>query len=176
MENPNINELVGTVSFSRKVAVRQYESAEASIFIQFCIPTEGDAETIRHQTLANARAAMFEAKGLVLEELGLAFQVDENGVLHELIAKNLGNVTEIRTATPTSGGEAAAPVASAEAGNPNPPYSSDTQDRSERAANKTWAMARWASHPHEFWDNRENKRNPKGPDLKHKETGLAVWL
>jgi len=174
MENPNINELVGTVSFSRKVAVRQYESAEASVFIQFAIPTEGDAETIRHQTISNARAAMFEAKGLVLEELGLEFQVDDNGVLHELITKNLGNVTEVR-ATP-SGDYTPAPSDSGEATSASPPYSADTQDKSERAANKSWAVARWNSHPNEFWDNRANKRNPKGPDLKHKETGLAVWL
>ena len=176
MENPNINLLTGTVSFSRKISVRQYESAEASVFIQFPIPTEGDADEIRSQTLSNARAAMFEAKGLVLEELGLEFQVDENGVLHELITKNLGNVTEIRQVAGTDN----TPV------NPNPidatptsdsaPYSADTQDKGERAANKSWAVARWNSHPHEFWDNRANKRNPKGPDLKHKDTGLAVWL
>ncbi len=174
MENPNINELTGTVSFSRKISVRQYESAEASVFIQFPIPTEGSADEIRSQTLSNARAAMFEAKGLVLEELGLEFQVDENGVLHELIAKNLGNVTEIRQAPASNN----APVASdtATATSEAPPYSADTQDKGERAANKSWAVARWNSHPHEFWDNRANKRNPKGPDLKHKETGLAVWL
>lgn len=172
MENPNVNELVGTVSFSRKIAVRQYESAEASVFIQFCIPTEGDAESIRHQTLSNARAAMFEAKGLVLEELGLEFQVDDNGVLHELLTKSLGNVTEVRAVAPTQNNEPAAVAETSAA----PPYSSDTQDKSERASNKAWAMSRWASHPHEFWDNRANKRNPKGPDLKHKETGLAVWL
>ena len=170
MENPNINELTGTVSFSRKISVRQYESAEASVFIQFPIPTEGDAESIRHQTLANARAAMFEAKGLVLEELGLEFQVDENGVLHELIAKNLGNVTEIRPTGNTG------PVSDGESVSDTPPYSTDTQDKSERAANKAWGLARWKTHPHEFWDNRQNKRNPKGPDLKHKENGLAVWL
>ncbi|KAJ4825210.1 hypothetical protein Tsubulata_024465 [Turnera subulata] len=27
-----------------------------------------------------------------------------------------------------------------------------------------------------WWDNRFNKKNPKGPDFKHKETGEAVWL
>jgi hypothetical protein len=174
MENPNINELTGTVSFSRKISVRQYESAEASVFIQFPIPTEGDADEIRSQTLSNARAAMFEAKGLVLEELGLEFQVDENGVLHELITKNLGNVTEIRNTAPTD--NTPAPVGDATSTSDSAPYSADTQDKGERAANKSWAVARWNSHPHEFWDNRANKRNPKGPDLKHKETGLAVWL
>jgi hypothetical protein len=27
-----------------------------------------------------------------------------------------------------------------------------------------------------FWDNRVNKKNPKGPDLKHKVTGQALWV
>ncbi|EOA38088.1 hypothetical protein CARUB_v10009555mg [Capsella rubella] len=27
-----------------------------------------------------------------------------------------------------------------------------------------------------WWDNRVDKRNPKGPDFKHKETGVALWL
>lgn len=176
MENPNINELTGTVSFSRKVAVRQYESAEASVFIQFSIPAnlEGDFEAVRTQILSNARAAFFEAKGLVLEELGLEFQVDENGVLHELLAKNLGNVTEVRPTATQEYVPATTEGSTLTSG--GPPYSADTQDKNQRAANKIWAMARWNSAPHEFWDNRENKRNPKGPDLKHKETGLAVWL
>ncbi|XP_073156824.1 protein OSB2, chloroplastic-like [Henckelia pumila] len=31
-------------------------------------------------------------------------------------------------------------------------------------------------NPDKWWDNRANKRNPKGPDFKHKETGEALWL
>ncbi|XP_057801480.1 protein OSB4, chloroplastic-like [Salvia miltiorrhiza] len=31
-------------------------------------------------------------------------------------------------------------------------------------------------NPSKWWDNRKNKRNPKGPDFKHKETGKALWL
>ncbi|XP_010478544.1 PREDICTED: protein OSB4, chloroplastic-like [Camelina sativa] len=27
-----------------------------------------------------------------------------------------------------------------------------------------------------WWDNRLNKRNPKAPDFKHKETGVGLWL
>ncbi|MED6110956.1 hypothetical protein PIB30_047834 [Stylosanthes scabra] len=30
--------------------------------------------------------------------------------------------------------------------------------------------------PGEWWDNRRNKRNPKGPDFKHKDTGEALWV
>lgn len=37
----------------------------------------------------------------------------------------------------------------------------------------------WAelqSNQASFWDNRFNKRNPKAPDYKHKQTGEALWL
>ncbi|XP_023638728.1 protein OSB3, chloroplastic/mitochondrial isoform X2 [Capsella rubella] len=30
--------------------------------------------------------------------------------------------------------------------------------------------------PSKWWDNRVDKRNPKGPDFKHKETGEALWI
>nr|AAM61481.1 unknown [Arabidopsis thaliana] len=31
-------------------------------------------------------------------------------------------------------------------------------------------------NPSKWWDNRLDKRNPKGPDFKHKETGEALWI
>ncbi|CAL1383139.1 unnamed protein product [Linum trigynum] len=30
--------------------------------------------------------------------------------------------------------------------------------------------------PYEWWDNRKNKRNPKYPDFKHKDTGESLWV
>ncbi|CAK9312607.1 unnamed protein product [Citrullus colocynthis] len=32
------------------------------------------------------------------------------------------------------------------------------------------------SSPHEWWDNRNQKSNPKHPDFRHKSTGEALWL
>ncbi|KAL3033415.1 hypothetical protein AAZX31_02G136400 [Glycine max] len=32
------------------------------------------------------------------------------------------------------------------------------------------------ANPGEWWDNRNNKRNPKAPDFKHKDTGEALWI
>ncbi|XP_039001063.1 protein OSB2, chloroplastic-like, partial [Hibiscus syriacus] len=32
------------------------------------------------------------------------------------------------------------------------------------------------ANPTEWWDNRQNKRNPKYPDFKHKDTGEALWI
>lgn len=32
------------------------------------------------------------------------------------------------------------------------------------------------ANPLDWWDNRKNKKNPKSPDFKHKDTGEALWL
>uniref|UniRef100_A0A9I9CZT7 Protein OSB1 n=1 Tax=Cucumis melo TaxID=3656 RepID=A0A9I9CZT7_CUCME len=32
------------------------------------------------------------------------------------------------------------------------------------------------SSPHEWWDNRNKKSNPNGPDFTHKSTNEALWL
>ncbi|CAH1417747.1 unnamed protein product [Lactuca virosa] len=32
------------------------------------------------------------------------------------------------------------------------------------------------ANPSEWWDNRKNKRSPKYPDFKHKDTGEALWV
>ncbi|CAN1194254.1 Protein OSB1, mitochondrial [Linum perenne] len=31
-------------------------------------------------------------------------------------------------------------------------------------------------NPDEWWDNRRDKKNPRSPDFKHKDTGEALWL
>ncbi|KAJ1417542.1 Primosome PriB/single-strand DNA-binding [Sesbania bispinosa] len=32
------------------------------------------------------------------------------------------------------------------------------------------------ANPGEWWDNRKNKKNPRAPDFKHKDTGEALWI
>ncbi|KAL0897311.1 hypothetical protein Bca101_081272 [Brassica carinata] len=32
------------------------------------------------------------------------------------------------------------------------------------------------ANPHEWWDKRKSKTNPRQPDFKHKDTGEALWL
>ncbi|KAK6140198.1 hypothetical protein DH2020_025996 [Rehmannia glutinosa] len=39
---------------------------------------------------------------------------------------------------------------------------------------ETWKNL--VENPDKWWDNRTNKRNPKAPDFKHKETGEVLWL
>jgi hypothetical protein len=39
-----------------------------------------------------------------------------------------------------------------------------------------WAIDRFSKYPNEFFDNRGDKKGPKSPDIKHKATGLNIWL
>eukprot|EP00249_Psilotum_nudum_P013204 c24212_g1_i1 orf=330-1319(-) len=48
-----------------------------------------------------------------------------------------------------------------------------------KAAQKSNTEGLWKSYfenPSEWWDNRGNKRNPRGPDFKHKTTGEGLWV
>lgn len=180
-ESPVIDTARGTVAFSRKVSVRQYESAEASIYVQFDIPTDPQLtdEARGEAIIANARAAFFQAKALVLEELGLEFSVTEGGVIMETLNHTFGKVTEV---TPTPAAVEAAPTAAGDDVTiaASPPFSADTKDKGERAGNKAWATKRYAAFPDEFYDNRDKKASGQykdtAPDVKHKTSGVALWL
>ena len=34
----------------------------------------------------------------------------------------------------------------------------------------------YKAHPERFWDNRGDKRNPRSPDFKHRDSGQGLWL
>ncbi|XP_015575885.1 protein OSB2, chloroplastic isoform X2 [Ricinus communis] len=42
--------------------------------------------------------------------------------------------------------------------------------------NATELWQAFFANPLDWWDNRKNKRNPKYPDFKHKDTGEALWV
>ena len=46
----------------------------------------------------------------------------------------------------------------------------------QSSAEEKWTLVR--TNPGLWWDNRVNKRNPRGPDysLKDKSVGIALWL
>lgn len=46
--------------------------------------------------------------------------------------------------------------------------------RMRKARLRLWQV--FFSSPDEWWDDRNNKWNPKHPDFKHKDTGEALWL
>lgn len=159
--------LKGTVSFSRKVSDGNYGMHEAFMSVQYDIGQFDTAEDIIH----TARNAFLQAKAVVFEQLGVDHTLDESGVVVEVARRAFpGSVVE-----PAPSAPAAAPAAGGASAGAQPPFSADTDDFAEKKANKEWAQARLASHPNEFWDNRESKRSPKAPDYKHKNTGIGVW-
>jgi hypothetical protein len=177
-DQPIVTPLTATVGFNRKVSVRPYESAEASIFMQTEIDlNDSDA------TMANLKQAMMQCKALVFEELGLEFQVTEGGIVRELLEAKFGNVTEVTTAPKAAAAPAPAAAPAAAPSSDTPPYASMTKDSNEKALNKKWAIARYATNPDEFYDNTASNAEKKangaervGPDYKHKSSGVGFWL
>jgi hypothetical protein len=182
-------QLTHTVSFSRKVAVRQYESAEATIFIQFSTDRDASAEEI----IAGAQETFLQAKGVIYTQLGLDTDLDESGILVELVDRQFGpGVEKVKTAPKRQASTVKADAPSVDGkdvsapkevgSNPpaQPPFPGTTRDKDEKRANREWAERRLAHYPDEFFDNRQDKAdgkiNPKSPDYKHKDSGVGVWL
>jgi hypothetical protein len=177
-DQPIITPLTANVGFSRKVSVRPYEVAEASIFMQTEIDLN-DSDT----TMANLKQAMMQCKALVFEELFLEFEVTETGLVRELLEAKFGNVTEVTTAPKAVAAPAPAAAPAAAPSSDTPPYASMTKDSNEKALNKKWAIARYATNPDEFYDNTASNAEKKaggaertGPDFKHKSSGVGFWL
>lgn len=79
--------------FSRKINLGSYESAEATLFVQF----SGDPINERETFEANARAAAYEAKGLVFQQLGVDFIADGEDVIREAITRTFPTATVTTT-------------------------------------------------------------------------------
>jgi hypothetical protein len=195
----------GTVGYARKITPKQYESAELTIFVPFDMPT-GDPAEVDDEFLRRAKHAATQAKALVFEELGLEFELGPNGVLQETIRRVFPGTTDVTppeppaqlpTAAngqppqpfppydpqPTAGYPPPAPAyppQAAPAGAAGPPYDPRTYDADQKRANAAWAKQRMTTHPNEFYDNRAKKASgefsPKGPDFKHRDTGIGIWL
>lgn len=145
-----------TISFSRKMSPKQFESAEASIFIQVPI---GLVEATPEGIESAAKPLYALAKSLVFDELGVDYGIDPttNTVVEKLTQRVGAEVVAER------------PTAQRAAGN-RPP----TAKRVSADVEALWAD--WESDPTQWWDNREDKRNPRAPDFKHKKTGAGLWL
>lgn len=154
----------GVFSFQRKVSIRDYENASAFCSIEFPIDWDDEPEDI----IRKAQEAASQVKSLVFEQLGLPFTTDDDGILLEAVER----------AVPAQQMEQYAPYAepqNTQAAGDNPPYAPTTTDKGEKAANEAWGKQRFQTHPHEFWDNRGTKTNPRAPDAKHKRTQMPVW-
>lgn len=143
-----------TVGYSRKITPKQYENAEASVFFQVPVDLGDDAEAIQAKVIETFSAA----KSSVFTQLGLDFNVDPlTNVVEETLSRVLG-------ASPV----AAPTAAPTEAFQPNTAYESMS-----KADQKAARAADVASNPNGWFDNTQDKRNPKAPDYKSKRTNAA---
>jgi hypothetical protein len=166
-EVPIKDHLIGTVSYTRKVGLPNYSSEDAFHALQFEIGYGDDADLIAKK----AHEAFAIVKSVVNEELGLAPAVVERAFPGTEVVEQVADVIDI----PTPAAQLAAAI---EPVGPNPPFPGDYKSltKEQNDANKRWAVARFATHPGEFYDNRNDKRNPKAPDVKHRASGIGAWL
>jgi hypothetical protein len=171
-----LSPLQHTVFFGRKMGLPNYSNQEASIFIQVDADRDLDAAAVADKLMA----AFVQAKSQVLTQLGIAFELDAEGVIVESSVASVGpqsaapsqkdGVTQVREAFPGATVEPNVVHVDFSQGDTRDPLKMDKREQ------KQWLIQRFSTHPHEFFDNRGNKRNPKGPDLKHKASALGVWL
>ncbi len=138
----------GTAFYGRKVNKGNYESEEASVFVQFDI---SDAEGA---TLENASNAFANAKSLVFEQLGIGYHWDADA---KVVTEDGPAVIE-RSAVATT--EAAF--------KPQPP-GAPAGTTTERTGNPVDPEAPKCPHcAGEMYDNRATKKNPRQPDFRCK--------
>lgn len=177
MSEETISPLRHTVSVNRKITPKQYESLDTGIFLQFETPADMPIEEI----MGIAAERIIAAKTTVLDSLGIDYTLVDGVVVEATTApkatfKGPDAVTQIRnefgggTVEPDNGQT----YQTAHAGDLSDVMPSDNK------AKKAWLKARLASHPNEFFDNREDKASgkysSKSPDFKHKPTKEGLWL
>lgn len=166
-----------TVTYSRTKNLGDYNSEKVELAISFDSDSL-DASII----LLQANDMLQVMKAEVFEQLDIAYEIDpETGVVTEAKPEPKAYVPGPPAPAGadefdqiTEGGSGPKGVDS------DPPFPADTQDKEQKAVNKSWAVARFSTHPDEFFDNRPNKESGKyqktAPDLKHKRTKMPVWL
>lgn len=187
MNIPNPNK--GFVQYERKIQPAQYESEGLTFSMEFDIPAEWGLGEIQAKGHEVARVL----RNMVQSELGL-IELD--------IANNPQPAQQPAQPAPQPAPQpqpAPAPQ-QYQVAQPAPQYAptqavhqiqqtfpgtqqvvgeypphTQAVTREEHAANEEWARARFATNPEEFWDNRTNKRNPKAPDIKHRNLDVVIW-
>lgn len=165
----------GYVTFKRMVQISPFNTATAEIMLQiptsdqwFTTDPDGNRVIDVDRIIGDAKPAFFAAKAVVYEQLGVPFEVDGSIVVREILHKELGAV-EITEAESKAIGETVTVAAQATTTAPKAGAPSDTS--------KDGLWADLCANPKGWYDNRTNKRNPKGPDFKNKANGdLALWL
>lgn len=145
-----------TVSFERKVNLGNYESASVFVSMQVDNPIESDEDRI-----AAINNAFLLVRSSAYEQLGIQFSIDDAMIVQEKVERVFGPVTVVDKSE--HGAETT--------------YK-QSAPRSDTVAPKT-KRALWEeleSNPEKWYDNRDNKTNPKSPDFKRKATGEGLWI
>ncbi|XP_021820893.1 protein OSB1, mitochondrial-like [Prunus avium] len=101
----------------------------------------------------------------VAGRLGSYTKADQNGnsrLYHELVVRKLNYVAEH--------GQGPSSKTSEE------PQSDGGGAVLEKYKDRLHLWQVFFANPYEWWDNREDKLNPRQPDFKHKDTGESLWL
>lgn len=149
----------GFVTVERSVQVRPYETAKCSLMLQ--IPTSPGATV--EDIISASKDSFYTARTIVLEQLGIPFDISAENIVTERFTAALGAVE----VTPKEEAQAVANSNTSRPTGGNAPPS--TKD-------ELWAEL--ASNPSQWWDNRNDKRNAKAPDFKRKGNGEqpALWV
>ena len=135
-----------TVSYSRKINLGNYESADS-----FCsVQADVDLDASEEDKSAAIRSAFLLARSACCEQMGIKFTIDEGLVVKEAIERIMGPV------------EIVAPV--------------KTNGSTSAKGTKAEAWRDLAANPQNWWDNRESKLNPKSPDFSRQSDKQGLWL
>lgn len=186
-----LQNLKGTVSFTRKVNDGNYGTNDAFMAMQFDVPANMDADKVGAEIIKRATDAFFACKAVVFDQLGIEAMLDDSGVLVEVVTKAFpGTVHESAPAPsqPSAAVAAAAPAPAAGEVNATTPWPASKsaveigRNGKERSTDEftAWAKERFQVAPQEFFDNRSKKASGEykagAPDIKHKDTKAGVWL
>lgn len=141
-----------TVSYGRKLRPAnysyEYETVEAQAHVEADVPLEGnDAD----REIA-CKEAFLLARSSVYEQLGISYEVDKaTQVAKELLTTTLGASESKRSSKPAAAKAAV-----------------------KRTDAELWAEV--VSDPGQWFDNREDKKNPNYPDFKRVGSGEGLWI
>lgn len=170
--------LQGEVRFTRSVRVGgRDDNAHYSVSLGF-----GYQQGMSLEDLAALAADYyFQAKSIVFQEANLAFTVDDNGVVHEVLRSLDAEEDKPRTRKPRDEDEDERPARSTRSrrdddDDDDGPALPDERPRHISAD----AWRDLTKNPDDWYDNRPKKRSGKfsanAPDFKHKDTDEAIWL
>jgi len=153
-----VTDRIVTVQYSRKMGRPNYGNEECGIFSQIAVTDSDDHDSVQQKIVAE----MAFLKTLVHAQLGIESAQGKDGVVREAQADEPPAAPAAKKVSPAAKRPAAKPAGKA----------NDA---------KVALWQEWVDAPSNFWDNRPEvtgkpKSNPRGPDLKHKESGQGLWI